>query len=676
MENTFYVTTPIYYTNAKPHIGHAYTTLVADTLTRFHRQRGVDSFFLTGTDEHGINIERAAEARGVPVKEHVDQIVREFQEAFAPLGVEYDRWIRTTDPAHETAVQKLWQVLSDRGYIYKGYYEGWFCGNCNEFKEVADDVSNPICPVHERPLDRVSEESYFFKLSEFQQPLLDLYDSRPEFVQPDARRNEVRSFVAGGLKDLSVSRVSVKWGIPVPGDPKHTIYVWLDALSNYITALGWGNDRYDGFDRYWPALHLVGKDILRFHTVYWPAFLMAAGIELPRAVHAHGMLLSGGRKMSKTLGNVLRVDELLRFFTADMVRYFVLREVSFGQDGYISYEAIIDRVNSDLADGVGNLASRTLTMVRNYFGGLPPRPSATDEFAADVRERIAEAKQRFDEEFRALNFSRGLEAAWTGIARVDKFITESEPWKLAKDPASRDKLEAVLAVAYEGLRHLVLLVAPTMPESARHIWQEMGLAGDPLRINPHTATWGESLDVAKIEKVSPAFPKLNKEKIMAEVEQATEAAQSPASTDKQATETPAAQAATPNATTSTESAAQGATQAAAPPANIISIDDFIKVELRAATVLEAERVPKADKLLRLIIDVGEEKPRQILAGIAEHYAPEEVVGRKIIVVANLAPRKLRGLESNGMLLAASVGENGKPVLATFGEDVPNGTRLK
>ncbi|HJQ23992.1 MAG TPA: methionine--tRNA ligase [Blastocatellia bacterium] len=673
MDKTFYVTTPIYYTNAKPHIGHAYTTLVADTLTRFHRQRGVDSFFLTGTDEHGINIERAAEARGVPIKAYVDRIFEEFQAAFAPLGVEFDRWIRTTDPAHEAAVQKLWQVLSDRGYIYKGFYDGWFCGNCNEFKEVPDTAENPVCPIHERPLDRVSEESYFFKLSEFQQPLLDLYDSRPEFVQPEARRNEVRSFVAGGLKDLSVSRVSVKWGIPVPGDPKHTIYVWLDALSNYITAQGWGNDKYDGFDRYWPALHLVGKDILRFHTVYWPSFLMAAGIEVPRTVYAHGMLLSGGKKMSKTLGNVLSVDDLLRFFTADMVRYFILREVSFGQDGYISYEAITDRVNADLADGIGNLASRTLTMVRNYFGGVPPRPSADDDFAADVRERLNEAKVRFDEEFRALNFSRGLEAAWAGIARVDKFITENEPWKLAKDPASRGKLEAVLAVAYEGLRHLVLLVAPAMPESARHIWRQMGLAGDPLRISPNAATWGETIDAAKIEQVSPAFPKLNKEKIMAEIEQQNDAAPAAASTEGQTT-----QAAVPTSapTAQPEGATQGATQAAAPPTNIISIDDFIKVELRAATVLEAERVPKADKLLRLVIDIGEEKPRQILAGIAEHYAPEEVVGRKIIVVANLAPRKLRGLESNGMLLAASVGDNGKPVLATFGEEVPNGTRLK
>ncbi|HEX8186292.1 MAG TPA: methionine--tRNA ligase, partial [Blastocatellia bacterium] len=436
MTKTFYITTPIYYANAKPHIGHAYTTMVADSIIRFKRQRGVDSFFLTGTDEHGINVERAAESRGVPIKEHVDQIVQDFKTAFAPLGIEYDRWIRTTDPAHEEAVQKLWRVLDERGYIYKGHYSGWFCGNCNEFKDVDSNAESPLCPLHERPLERVEEESYFFKLSEFQQPLLDLYDSRPDFVRPESRRNEVRSFVAGGLKDLSVSRVSVKWGITVPGDPKHTIYVWLDALSNYITALGWGNNEYDGFDKYWPGLHLVGKDILRFHTVYWPAFLMAAGIELPRGVFVHGFLLSGGRKMSKTIGNVVRAHELLRHFTPDMLRYFILREVSFGQDGYISNEAIIERVNADLADGLGNLASRTLTMVRNYFDGNLPRPSGDGpDDATDVRNRIEEAKARFDEEFNAFNFSRALEAAWTGIARVDKFITDNRPWVLAKDPS-------------------------------------------------------------------------------------------------------------------------------------------------------------------------------------------------------------------------------------------------
>ncbi|HKP85761.1 MAG TPA: methionine--tRNA ligase [Blastocatellia bacterium] len=671
MAEIFYITTPIYYANSRPHIGHAYTTMVADSLTRFKRQRGFDTFFLTGTDEHGINIERAAQERGVPIREHVDHIVEEFQTAFAPLGLNYSRWMRTTDPAHESAVQKLWQILEERGYIYKGYYEGWFCGNCNEFKEVEEATETPLCPLHERPLDRVSEESYFFKLSEFQRPLLDLYDSRPDFVRPESRRNEVRSFVAGGLKDLSVSRTSVKWGVPVPGDPNHTIYVWLDALLNYITGIGWGNDKYDGFDRYWPGFHLVGKDILRFHTVYWPAFLMAAGIEVPRGVFAHGMLLSGGRKMSKTIGNVIRVPELLRFFTPDMIRYFILREVSFGQDGYISYEALIDRVNSDLADGLGNLASRTLTMVRNYFEGHAPRPSGDDQDAAEVRARIDEARQRFDEEFAALNFSRGLEAAWAGIARVDKFITDNEPWKLAKDPSARARLESVIATAYEGLRHLVLLVAPALPESAREIWKQMGLEGDPLEINPNDAKWGEPLVVSKIDRVNPAFPKLNKEKIMSEVENQDAQPAAPTS------EPSSAHSSAPSSAQPVAPAEQPAAQQASPPAAAkIQIDDFAKVELRAATVLEAERVPKADKLLRLIVDLGEAEPRQILAGIAQYYAPEDVVGRKIIVVANLAPRKLRGLESNGMLLAASVGEDGRPVLATFGEDVPNGARLK
>lgn len=684
MTETFYITTPIYYVNAKPHIGHAYTTLVADSIIRFKRQRGIDSFFLTGTDEHGINIERAAAVRGVPVKEHVDQIVREFKSAFAPLGIEYDRWIRTTDLAHEEAVQKLWQILDQRGYIYKGHYEGWFCGNCNEFKEVELDAQNPVCPVHERPLDRVEEESYFFKLSEFQKPLLDLYDSRPDFVRPESRRNEVRSFVSGGLKDLSISRVSVKWGIPVPGDPKHTIYVWLDALSNYITALGWGNTEYQGFDKYWPAIHLVGKDILRFHTVYWPAFLMAAGIELPRGVFVHGMLLMGGRKMSKTIGNVVRPDQLLAHFTPDMIRYFILREVVFGLDGYFSYEALIDRVNSDLADGLGNLASRTLTMVRNYFNGNPPRPAGDEsKEALDVRNRIEEVKARFDEEFHAFNFSRALDVAWTGIARVDKFITDNQPWKLAKDESARAQLESVLATAYEGLRHLVLLVAPALPESTREIWAQMGLAGEPLRINPREANWGEQLEVSRIDRISPVFPKLNKEKIMSEIENQSSQTAGQPTKGTASTEVASEQASLPDmvkhATTKAEevSSPVGATQAVAPPTSeTIAIDDFVKVELRAATVLEAERVPKADKLLKLQVDLGEEKPRQILAGIAEHYAPEDMVGRKIIVVSNLAPRKLRGLESNGMLLAASVGEDGRPVLATFTEDVPNGARLK
>jgi methionyl-tRNA synthetase len=409
-------------------------------------------------------------------------------------------------------------------------------------------------------------------------------------------------------------------------------------------------------DRYWPALHLVGKDILRFHAVYWPAFLLAAGIEVPRTVYAHGMLLRGGQKMGKTLGNAIDLGVLKKHFAPDLIRYFLLREVAFGQDGEVTYEGLIDRVNSDLADGLGNLASRTLTMVRNYCEGHPPRSRSGESDDAEVRVRIEEAKRRFDEEFTALNFSRGLEAAWAGIAGVDKFITYNQPWKLAKNPADRPALENVLATAYEALRHLVLVVAPALPATSREIWNQLGLAGDPLQINPNEAVWGERLELSKIDRISPAFPKLDKERIMAEIEKESAAAGEQATTK----ESPAGQ------------TASGAGDAA----QVIGIDDFVKVELRAATVLEAEKVPKADKLLRLVIDVGEAQPRQILAGIAQHYAPEDVVGRKIIVVANLAPRKLRGLESNGMLLAASVGEDGRPVLATFTEDVPNGARLK
>ncbi|HXG65577.1 MAG TPA: methionine--tRNA ligase, partial [Blastocatellia bacterium] len=635
MKDTFYVTTPIYYVNAEPHLGHLYTTVVADALTRFKRQRGVRSFFLTGTDEHGVSIERAAARRNIPVKQHVDEIVGRFKTAFAPFNIEYDRWIRTTDPFHEEAVQELWRILKERGFIYKGKYEGWFCGSDNEFKEVDPNDKNPRCPEHDIPLDWVAEESYFFKLSEFQKPLLDLYESRPDFIKPEARRNEVISFVSGGLKDLSVSRVSVKWGIPVPGDPDHTIYVWLDALSNYITALGWGNDAFHDFETFWPALHLIGKDILRFHTVYWPAFLLAAGIEVPRAVHVHGMWLSEGRKMSKTLGNAISLPILQKHFLPEMVRYFLLREMAFGQDGDFTYRALIDRVNADLANGLGNLASRTLTMVINYFDGRPPRPTGeSSEDVAEVREVILQARAKFDEEYAALNFSRALEALWGGIARLDKFITDNQPWKLAKDPAARDRLQAVIATAYEGLRHVVLLAAPVMPETARNIWKQMGLAGDPLRINPNAAEWGEQLEVSKIDQVSPAFPKLDKERTMSEIKKEEAAATaapvgtSQAATDEQQKEAPAAE--------------PGATQAAAPPQPaFISIDDFAKVELRVATVLEAERVPKADKLLRLVVDVGEGQPRQILAGIAQHYAPEDVIGRKIVVVANLAPRKLR-----------------------------------
>lgn len=666
MNKKFYLTTPIYYVNSNPHLGHLYTTLIADTVARYKRQRGYEVFFLTGTDEHGVNIERAAEKAGLPVKEHVDRIVNEFKKAFAPYQLTNQHWIRTTDDYHKQAVQELWRRARANGYIYKDKYEGWYCANCNEFyteNEVelgADNV--PRCPTHERPLDRVAEESYFFKLSAFQDRLLQLYEENPHFIRPEARRNEMLSFVRSGLNDLSVSRVSVKWGIPVPDDPAHTMYVWFDALSNYITAIGFGNEQFGGeehFKKFWPAdLQLVGKDILRFHTVYWPAFLLAAGLEPPKSVFAHGMWLSGGRKMSKTLGNVIDLAVLQQYFTTDAVRYFCLREMVFGQDGDFTYEALITRINAELAKGIGNLTSRTLTLIgKNCDGIIPAAPvgvSAELQAQADeVRKAVKRAVTEFDREFDKYGFSYALESVQAAATRVDKFLSDTKPWNLAKDPAERAAFELVLHTAVEAVRHFAVLLAPVLPVSAQTIWQQLGETGNVAEIVPSSLQWGEAAGKA-VGEIKPIFPNLDKGKVMEEIKQA------------EGTNTPTEQ----------EAAQPAPTEAAPAQPSYITIDDFAKVELRVGQILTAEPVPKADKLLRFTIDLGEAEPRQILAGIAQYYEPEKLIGRKVIVVANLAPRKLRGLESQGMILAASVGEEGRPVLAGFLEDVPNGAKLR
>ncbi|MFN8000427.1 MAG: methionine--tRNA ligase [Acidobacteriota bacterium] len=678
--NKFYVTTPIYYVNSYPHLGHVYTTIIADTVARYKRQRGYEVFFLTGTDEHGINIERAAEKAGLPVKQHVDRIVASFQTAFAPFQFTNQHWVRTTDEYHKEGVRKLWRTAQENGFIYKGKYEGWYCGNCNEFYQEAEAQKGAdevlLCPTHERPLELLSEESYFFKLSAFQDKLIEHYEQNPQFIRPETRRNEVLSFVRGGLNDLSVSRVSVKWGIPVPGDPEHTMYVWFDALSNYITAIGYGNEQFGGethFKKFWPAdLQLVGKDILRFHTVYWPAFLMAAGVELPQTVYSHGMWLSGGRKMSKTLGNVIDLAVLHKYFTPEVVRYFVLREMVFGQDGDFTYEALLDRVNADLASGVGNLAARTLTMVRNFCDGVIPAPgNASAELSAsaqDVRDAVTQAVSAFDREFDEYNFSRALEAVSNARFRVDKFISDAKPWDLAKDPAQRGALELVLHTAAESLRFFAALLAPVLPNATQTIWQQLGEAGSVAEVRPDSLLWGDGQQ-KQIGEITPLFPRLDKKKVMDDIKQDEAASQAARA---QETQTEASAAAAPAA------AAPAAAAPAEPVPGIayIGIEDFLKVELRVGEIKTAERVPKADKLLRFTIDLGEAEPRQILAGIAQYYDPEKLPGRKVIVVANLAPRKLRGFESQGMILAASIGEEGRPILAGFLEDVPNGAKLK
>jgi methionyl-tRNA synthetase len=736
---TFYVTTPIYYANSLPHMGHLYTTVVADFLTRHHRQRGFETYFLTGTDEHGTNIERASAKAGRTPREHVDYIVGELKSMFAAFGLDtshggYDIFMRTTEPFHYEGAAEFWRRAAagrtpkGRENIYKGFYEGWFCAPCATFKTEGEllpgreEGGAPLCPIHERPVDKVSEESYFFRLSDYDEALLALYESRPDFIRPDVRRNEVMALVRGGLEDVSISRLktSVSWAIPVPGDERHTIYIWFDALINYVTALGWGSESRraetgDLFEKFWPGLHLIGKDILRQHAVLWPAMLLAAGVELPRGVVAHGLWLDQtGRKGSKTLGNALELPTLLRHFRVDAVRYFLLREMSFGQDCKVDYQVILERSNSDLASGLGNLVSRTLTMILKYFDGFTPSPDISEERrllakragvdsdALELASGLELLRDQFVQYVEEFAFHRALEAAWGMIARVDKFISDAKPWELAKNEEQRETLGAVLYRAAETIRWLAVLLHPAMPDSTRAMWRQLGLEGDPQDFDPTELKWGGLRAGARTGEVAPLFPRIDKAKTMAEIEKeiaernaAKEAeAPTPLSTDAH-TGAHATQAATPGSPTAEESKPaqppqQGATEAeAATPAQAqtaqgtaegvatyITIDDFVKVELRVGQVLTAERIPKSDKLLRFTVDVGEPEPRQILAGIAEHYEPDSLVGRKLVIVSNLKPRKLRGFESQGMVLAASVGEEGRPVLATFAEDVPNGTRLK
>ena len=694
---TFYVTTPIYYANSLPHLGHLYTMIVADTIARSKRQRGIETYFLTGTDEHGINIERAAQKNGRTPQQQADYVVNYFKEMTSAFGLDtahggYDIFMRTTAPFHYEGVAELWRRIvksktpKGNDAIYKGHYEGWFCAACAEYK-TEDEYQKgdpPTCLIHDTPLDRVSEESYFFRLSDYDQALLDVYFTRPDFIRPEARANEVISFVRGGLQDLSVSRLktSVSWGVPVPDDPAHTMYVWFDALTNYITAIGFGNEEREravGFEKFWPALHLVGKDILRFHAVYWPAFLLAAGIELPRAIVAHGMWVDpNGRKMSKTLGNTIELDVLQKHFAVDAIRYFCLREMVFGQDGRFGYESLIDRANSDLASGLGNLSSRTLTMIARYCdsripsGKIPEekllfaKRTGVDTDETTVAGFIETARDQFLLQFENLAFSRALEAAWSVVARVDKMITDAKPWDLAKDENQKQTLGAVLYRAAESLRWLSVLLYPVMPQVSRAMWQQLGLEGGPDKIDPSTLKWGELPEGTRIGDVQAVFPRLDKAKILSDINQPSENNASP---DKI------------NASRDTDSNKISPTM---PPAsdtaenitNLIDIDDFAKVDLRVGQVLSAERLPKSDKLLLLKIDLGEAEPRQVLAGIAQYYEPEKLTGRKVVIVANLKPRKLRGYESQGMVVAASYGEEGRPVLATFTEDVPNGARLK
>jgi methionyl-tRNA synthetase len=640
----YYLTTPLYYVNAAPHIGHTYTTMAAETIARFKRMQGYDAVLFTGTDEHGQKVERSAEAAGKSPQEYADSIAAEFQNQWEKLNIRIDRSIRTTDPRHHKVVQWLFQRCLDNGYIYKGSYTGQYCVYDELY--VNDAKPGEPCPECGRPTETVTEENYFFKLSAFTDKLLALYEQQPDFVQPDTRRNEVISFVKAGLNDLSISRTTLKWGIPLPVEGKHVFYVWFDALTGYMSAV-------DG-EELWPAdLHLIGKEIVRFHCVFWPAFLMAAAAPLPKRIFAHGWLLFENDKMSKSRGNIVRAEPIREVMGADALRYFLLREIVFGQDGSFSYDALISRYNSDLANGLGNLASRTLTMIHQYRKGVVPAAS-TGAIAGIARDVIATTQQAFVR----FEFSKGLESVWGLISAVDKFIVECAPWKLARqsDETSQKLLDETLYTAAEALRIATALLWPVLPQSAPKIWEQLGMQSSLDDIRFQGLEWGGLPAGQQIGTVAGVFPRIDAKDAIAKMRELEEkvAAEQAKLTGKKE-----------------EPAAAPAAEASAK----IPIDDFLKVDLRVGLVKSAERVKGSDKLMHMKVDIGEAEPRTIVAGIAEAYAPEQLLGRKVVIVANLQPRKLKGIESNGMIVAASVAE-GKPVLAGFYEEIPPGARLK
>jgi methionyl-tRNA synthetase len=655
----FYLTTPIYYTNGLPHIGHTYTTVVADVIRRYKRMRGYQVVMTTGTDEHGVNVERAAKNAGVPESEFVAKMADAWRALWLELGIPADEFVRTTDLQHVRTVQWLFKLCRENGYVYKGHYTGQYCIYDNAFVNDAKPGDN--CPDCGRPTETLTEENYFFKLSAFQKPLLDFYRKNPDFIQPESRKNEIVTFVEGGLKDLSITRTTIRWGIPVPGEEPHVFYVWFDALTAYLSAVGGPDYEKRGM---WPAdLHLVGKDIIRFHTVYWPAFLMAAMLPIPKQVWAHGWFLMDASKMSKSKGNVVLPRPIANMLGMDALRYFLLREVVFGQDGNFSYDALVTRYNSDLANGLGNLASRTAAMIEKSFGGKIPKAgkleSQDETLARETQTAIGDVLDYFEK----LNFARALESLWTVIATADKYLTTEKPWSLGDSELDTQRKATVLATTAELLRIVTVLAHPVLPDSTAKIWTLLGQPGSLSTVELDGLRWGQLATGAPLGKPQTLFPRVEKSEAIERIESMANEELNPI-----APHAPAP-AAVPGATS-------GAAAATAPATSEkIGIEDFSKVEMRVGQIKTAERIVGADKLLKLTVDIGTEI-RQICAGIAQFYEPDSLIGRKVAVVTNLAPRKLRGVESNGMIIAASVGPEGRPVLAGFPEDVEIGARLK